>query len=402
MRLIVYLLIPITGLIAVSLACTRKDALNSFNRGLELHPLNLIWEREGDVQRDNFGNSVAFVGRYNQDGYDDIAVGAPTTGWGAAGKGGKAYVFSGADQTALLSVVNTEGTGEGNMGIFVDRVGDYNGDGWSDIYIGKSADAFPAGNNNWAQIYSWDSGNNTRILSKGTVIPGDSYAFAAAVIGQTTGHATPDIVIGAAAILSESHFYVYNYDGGANTLEWSQVQESAVADAKDGLGWSVTGLGDYNGDGYDDFAVGAVNYPPTNTGKVYIYSGRDRSILWEQVGENLQDQYGWSVSSPGDLNGDGRNELIVGSSAYDTEDLTNAGKIYVYSWQQGENKLIFRKRVNTLTHFLEEIRQRQETLMVTVEPILSSAPKAMRSYLAKYIFTQASIFLYMPPKKVKT
>ena len=94
----------------------------------------------------------------------------------------------------------------------------------------------------------------------------------------------------------------------------------------DQFGFSVSGAGDVNGDGFGDLIVGAPG--DTDSGRVRVFSGVDGSVLYNFVGDSVGDDFGYSVSGagsgtdlflfnrergPGDINGDGIDDLLVGA-----------------------------------------------------------------------------------------
>ena len=83
----------------------------------------------------------------------------------------------------------------------------------------------------------------------------------------------------------------------------------------DQLGYSVSGAGDVNGDGYADLIVGANadDNNGTDSGSARVFSGLDGSILYTFSGDSEFVQLGRSVSGAGDVNGDGFADLIVGA-----------------------------------------------------------------------------------------
>ena len=110
--------------------------------------------------------------------------------------------------------------------------------------------------------------------------------------------------------------------------------------ANDAFGHSVSMAGDVNGDGRADFIVGAPFDDPagggTDAGSAYVFSGADGSLLYQVTGDSTGDQFGWSVSGAGDVNGDGKADFIVG--AYKDAPAgggTEAGSAYVFSGADG-------------------------------------------------------------------
>jgi len=132
------------------------------------------------------------------------------------------------------------------------------------------------------------------------------------------------------------------YDGVAG----ANVGRVSIVSGKDGtvflevegtitneaFGSAVSDAGDVNGDGTNDFIVGAFDYRHptfgTGVGRVYMYDGRDGSLLWFKEGENWQDHFGWSVEGIGDVNDNGLDDVIVGAHGWFGSGLM--GKVYVY------------------------------------------------------------------------
>ena len=161
----------------------------------------------------------------------------------------------------------------------------------------------------------------------GTISPG----------GDVNGDGYVDAIIGA-----------YNYsDGQTNegrvtlylgaptglsaTPSWTFESNQAGAQ----LGDKISGVGDVNGDGYDDVALGAVAYDSsyTDEGKAYLFlgspSGLSSTPAWSLNGGQTGAAFGSCVRPAGDVNGDGYADVIVGAWLYDTN-LIDAGKAFVY------------------------------------------------------------------------
>ncbi len=146
----------------------------------------------------------------------------------------------------------------------------------------------------------------------------------------------PSILLGAMTllpVLGQSQSVIY-YHAGEN--------------AGDYMGRSVSGAGDVNADGYDDIVSGAYGWDldavTTFSGRAYVYSGKDGATLWTFEGEAKSDLLGYSVSGAGDVNADGYADIVTGAYLYDPDpdgtpgngdELSAAGRVYLYSGKDG-------------------------------------------------------------------
>ncbi|UCB51528.1 MAG: FG-GAP repeat protein, partial [Candidatus Zixiibacteriota bacterium] len=115
-------------------------------------------------------------------------------------------------------------------------------------------------------------------------------------------------------------------------LIWTFTGEAA----EDYFGQSVSGAGDVNNDGFDDLIVGAYGNDAVglSAGRAYVYSGQTSALLFTFDGEAGGDQFGYSVSGAGDVDNDGFHDLVVGAH-YNNAGGTDVGRAYVYSGQTG-------------------------------------------------------------------
>ena len=82
----------------------------------------------------------------------------------------------------------------------------------------------------------------------------------------------------------------------------------------DELGGAVSSAGDVDKDGYPDIVVGGVQVGGSLAGYARVYSGHDGRLLFTVVGDGAGDAFGYSVSGAGDVNKDGHDDFIVGAS----------------------------------------------------------------------------------------
>jgi len=108
------------------------------------------------------------------------------------------------------------------------------------------------------------------------------------------------------------------------------------------LGWSVDGVGDFNADGYDDFAIGAPMAGETGTGvgRVFIHSGHTGDLLYAFEGPNSMAWFARDISGTADVNGDGMRDLIIGAFD-DWTDGLDAGRAYVMLLGNSDEDEIF-------------------------------------------------------------
>ena len=343
----------------------------------------------GIAADDYAGSSVSGAGDVNGDGMDDIIVGAPSTdingSYGAMS--GSSYIVFGKDTAsqgdypAILELSSLDGTNGFRLdgveffaqsGISVDLTNDVNGDGLDDILIanfndgsyvvfGKDTTAegsFPAS----IELPELNGMDGFKLDSVGN---GGAFVKSISAAGDINGDGLEDLIIGSpdanpnASDRAGSAYVVFGRDtdtqgdfpavlalsslNGANGFRLNGVAD------RDYTGRTVSGAGDINGDGVDDVVISADRADPNDNdaaGSSYIVFGRDTAgqggfpaVLalaslngsngFRLDGSTIQDVVGKSVSAAGDVNGDGLDDLLVGSLANGSQGFYS-GSTYVF------------------------------------------------------------------------
>jgi hypothetical protein len=280
-----------------------------------------------DGANGSFGGAVASAGDVNGDGYADAIVGSV----GPMGSPGKAYVYlggpSGLSSTQEPIVLTGPDGPVGEFGAAVASAGDVDGDGYGDIIVGASG---VMGNMGRAYVYR---GGPFAFAMPPIVLVGPDGGFfgiSVAGAGDVNGDGFADIVIGAAAATDSGRAYVYF----GSPSGFPSAQSPTVLMGSDGsngdFGISVASAGDVNGDGYADLVVGA-DGELTATGRAYVFTGSElgvdplHPIIFTGL-DGVVGHFGDSVASAGDLNGDGYSEFVVGAP----EAMAGNGRTYVY------------------------------------------------------------------------
>ncbi len=337
---------------------------------------------DGVSSSDNSGESVSSAGDVNGDGFDDLIVGAPA-GDDNGSNAGESYVVFGKSSgfSSAIDLSSLNGTtgfrlngvsSSDDSGESVSSAGDVNGDGFDDLIVGA-----PDGDDNGSDagesyvVFGKSSGFSSAIdLSSldGTTgfklngIDSDDHAGSSvSSAGDVNGDGFEDVIIGAgnSSYSTNESFVVFGKSGGfSSAIDLSSLNGTTGfklngIDNRDYAGYSVSSAGDVNGDGFDDVIVGAYGAEPSGSGSYsrvgesYVVFGKsggfssaiDLSGLNGTTGFRLDgidnyDESGKFVSSAGDVNGDGFDDLIIGA-----HDASGSGS-GSYS-EEGESYVVF-------------------------------------------------------------
>ena len=303
------------------------------------------WQARGVEQGDRLGVAVAGAGFVNGDLFTDILVGVEK---GGADKQGQAQLYLGG-AGGPEGVASWQVLGETRGGLFgaaLDGAGDVNNDGWDDILVGaanytlSSEQAgegavylYYGSDNGPALNYDWKYESDLKGANLGAAVAGAGYIndddYADIVVGLP--HYSTDTLENAGA----AYVFYGSENGLAAAYDWIDVGGQGYAL----FGAEVNAAGDVNGDGFDDVLVGAPFYndPASgfdDVGIVYLYMGGESGLsnvpAWSFKGSQTGQRVGVSAAAAGDVNGDHCADVVIGAPGYNFGELLNAGRAYVF------------------------------------------------------------------------
>lgn len=285
----------------------------------------------GEQAGDRFGSVVCTVADLTGDGISEILVGAPEADYGASASG-SIYLLSGADGSTIR---RHDGQGAGRQfGHLVAAVGDVDLDGVEDYAAAAKRDnslRYPSG---LVRVFSGVDG--TELYEFRSFRTWDRFGWALSGAGDVNQDGHADLLIGApdddfGGIGSGSAFVYSGADG--SLLHTYRGQK-----AWDRLGSAVAALGDVDGDGASDFAVGIPLRENgfREAGAVDVYSGATGALILRAPGRERDAFFGSEVVAMGDVTGDGIPDFAA-SGVRDRDNILGyEGYVQIISAADGE------------------------------------------------------------------
>jgi hypothetical protein len=273
-----------------------------------------------------FGFAVAAVGDSNGDGVQDIAVGAPGSCFGISclpppcpngqlycpleePDAGRAFIFSGATGELLRTLVPTSEFDGWHFGFSLASLGDITGDGVPDVAVSDPVVGLPGYGE--VRVFSGATGAElwvTREPPFPTMKPdAGSFGMFLGAVEDLTGDGRSDLVVGTPLAdldpdpaVSDVRGQAYLLSGATGAIVRTHQDPSGGF-----FGGGVGGIGDQNGDGFKDYAIG-----DSGAGRLQVFSGKDGTVLSTLLVPGTASAY--SIAQTQDWSGDGTDDLWVG------------------------------------------------------------------------------------------
>ncbi len=323
--------------------------------GLALTP-GLWFENPRDQGFAAYGSRVESAGDVNGDGCSDLLVSASSQLVNVNNEG-EAFLFlgspSGLPHNASIVLPNPEQK-PGHFGAGMSSAGDMDGDGFADFVIGAWTQDHGATNEGVAYVYFGSQididPNSAVLLDNPSNQEQGNFGSGIAARGDINGDGYPDLVIGAHGqargdVLSGN---AYLYLGGPTRALGAPDAEVPTDTPADSLfGVSAAGGGDFNGDGYADYAIGAMGQAldgEARAGAVEVYFGSPNagspepgaSVRLRLSSPKELDRFGSTLAGFGDVDGDGLADLLVGAPRMVVANQTGRGQTFLFPGSRDE------------------------------------------------------------------
>lgn len=296
-----------------------------------------------------FGAAIACAGDVDGDGDEELMIGMDNYDFMYSDEGA-VFVYYGSP-TGMDTTYDWMARGNvtyAHLGGSLDGAGDVNGDGFDDIIVGT----IPAYSANDAVVWYGSAaglGEDSVATSADWYANGPDSTFANLVlvrgIGDIQNDGNDDVLVGA-----------WNYDGakgmvyvwyasdtvGLGTANRAPDWSAAGDQLASRFGWGGDGVGDLNGDGYADLAIGSFLYdnPDASEGKIFVWygdaaglgsNGTPANADWTAESDVTNAQLGMVVRPGGDINQDGYDDLLAGAHGFSYDTLTSTGAWFVWT-----------------------------------------------------------------------
>jgi hypothetical protein len=305
-------------------------------------PAAPAWSAGSGQAGARMADKLSGAGDVNGDGYDDIIVGAAFYDHGQTDEGA-AFLYLGSP-TGLPA--QPDWTSEGDQagaqyGACVQGAGDLNGDGYDDVVVGSWLWTHDQPNEGAAFVFLGSDSGLADTPAWSYESDSDNAVFGYFCTGARDVNADgfDDLVVGARrfsgnGLFREGRVYVFLGSPTGPSLAPDWVRDGGQAGGE--FGESVASAGDVDGDGDDELLACAFRYddPEVDEGVAYLFRGTPAGLeltpAWTAEKDQAGAYYGYHLDTAGDVNGDGYDDIVLSASQFDVGGFTDAGGAWVY------------------------------------------------------------------------
>jgi hypothetical protein len=333
----------------------------------------LLWTADGRPG-DELGTGVEAAGDSNHDHIPDVVASGPSGS-------GIARIYSGRDGKVLHEFQALRS--DESFGSHASGAGDVDGDGYADVIVGSPGKDGESKSPGHAYVFSGRTGELLENLSGEGL--GDQ--FGSTVAGYSDGR-VHYLVVGAAMGGAQHHGRAYVYAGRSHAPQFV-IDSDSTGEALGAMFVSVPG--DLDGDGVADIYASdwSNDARGVSTGRVYVHSGRTGKPLLILTGENGHDGFGTSPSVAGDVDGDGRADLIVGAWQYGKV-AVSGGRAYLFSGRSGRLVRTYTDRIPGDTFGFDAVGLGDVDGDGSVDLLISAAWSGVNGYHSGRVFVISS------------
>lgn len=296
-------------------------------------PYTLDGYIEGDAAGEQFGSALCRLD-FNFDGFPDLAVSSPAADDNGLSSG-KVYIFYGGPDADFTADITLVGDPSSFFGQALASAGDFNSDGAEDLLVGAPYYDLPYTSAGAVYLFYGGENPDTQVdhIFTGEHMS-DYFGTAVAGVGDVNGDQYDDIAIG--AYKADWGFYldagqVYVYFGGPSD-DFFVDRILRGGDDGERFGAAITG-GDFNADGASDIAVGAYSFDELylNQGRVYIFHGNPLDTIVDLT--ITGDDAGFKFGwhlDHGRVTDDGYTDLVMGTDGV-MVDTFDAGMVFLFA-----------------------------------------------------------------------
>jgi len=317
----------------------RKASTNGFVQNGRIFALRgtdgiILWSREGTADFQNLGSPHTVVGDRNGDGINDIFLGAGNASTNGLNFNGFVELISGANGQLIWRRDGTQG-GE-MMGSSIQEGDDWNGDGTPDLLSMVAL----AGTNGFFEngaVEAFDAFTGATIWRLDGTATSERVGRQVRPSKDINGDGVKDIMMGSPGASTNGFFsngIVLAVSGIDGSILWRL--DGTAHDQR--LGSEVEPTNDLNGDGIGDLTIGDPNASPggvLEAGEIMAVSGVDGSLIWSIPGTDVFGQIGEALEPIGDQTGDNVEDVLSFSGLADTNGLVDNGFVLLLDGVNG-------------------------------------------------------------------